>query len=151
MAAVELLITRGLPGSGKSTWARAWVAEDPAHRARINRDDHRTSMHGGHRGPATEDQVTIATHAAISALLGAGISVIEDGTNLPAQNQFALQLLAVRAGVRCRLIDLTDVELQDCLDRNARRTGADRVPTEYIEAMHRQYIVGALPLRADRS
>jgi predicted kinase len=31
----KLVITRGLPGSGKTTHAVAWVAEDPAHRARI--------------------------------------------------------------------------------------------------------------------
>lgn len=148
---IELLIICGLPGSGKSTWARNWVAEDPTNRARINRDDARAAMHGGHRGPACEAQVTTATHAAIAALLADGISVIEDGTNLPEDHRFALQLLAVRAGVRCRLIDLRDVPLQVCLDRNSLRTGRDRVPPVYIEAMHRQYIVGADPLRSDRS
>lgn len=34
-----LTITRGLPGSGKSTWAKAWTAADPTCRARVNRDD----------------------------------------------------------------------------------------------------------------
>jgi predicted kinase len=147
----ELLFTCGLPGSGKSTWARAWVAEDPTRRARISRDDTRMALHGGHHGPATEAQVTIATYAAIGALLADGISVIEDGTNLVEEHRFALQLLAVRAGVRARLVDLTTVPLDLCLSRNAERPAATRVPEEYIQAMHRQYIAGAAGLRTDRS
>ena len=39
-----LVITRGLPGSGKTTYARAWVAEDREHRARVNRDDIRQML-----------------------------------------------------------------------------------------------------------
>ena len=35
----KLIITRGLPASGKSTWAKQWVLEDPEHRVRINQDD----------------------------------------------------------------------------------------------------------------
>lgn len=33
-----LLILRGLPASGKSTYAVKWVNEDPEHRLRINQD-----------------------------------------------------------------------------------------------------------------
>lgn len=35
----QLIITRGIPASGKSTWAKEWVAEDPDHRVRVNRDE----------------------------------------------------------------------------------------------------------------
>ena len=35
----KIILTRGIQGSGKSTWAKAWVAEDPEHRIRINNDD----------------------------------------------------------------------------------------------------------------
>lgn len=40
----KLILTRGIPGSGKSTWAKAWVAEDPEHRIRLNWDDTRNMM-----------------------------------------------------------------------------------------------------------
>lgn len=33
-----LVVTVGLPGSGKSTWALGWVAEDLAGRARVGTD-----------------------------------------------------------------------------------------------------------------
>ena len=40
----KLILTRGIPGSGKSTWAKTWVAEDPEHRVRFNWDDMRNMM-----------------------------------------------------------------------------------------------------------
>ena len=40
----KLVIIRGLPGSGKSTWAKAWVNEDPINRVRLNWDDMRNMM-----------------------------------------------------------------------------------------------------------
>lgn len=40
----KLIIMRGLPGSGKSTWAKAWVNEDPINRIRLNWDDMRNMM-----------------------------------------------------------------------------------------------------------
>ena len=40
----KLILTRGIPGSGKSTWAKSWVSEDPEHRIRFNWDDMRNMM-----------------------------------------------------------------------------------------------------------
>ena len=35
----KIILTRGIQGSGKSTWAKKWVEEDPTHRVRWNNDD----------------------------------------------------------------------------------------------------------------
>lgn len=139
----QLLITRGLPACGKTTWARSWVAEDPDHRAHFNRDDHRVSMHGSYRSAAADLQVTIATQAAIGALLAAGIWVIEASTNLVPDHLWQLQLVAARANVCSRVVDLTSVPLQLCVDRNQKRPPATQVPEEYIRALHRSYIAGS--------
>ena len=40
----KIILTRGIPGSGKSTWAKAWVAESPETRIRLNWDDMRNMM-----------------------------------------------------------------------------------------------------------
>ena len=42
-----VIFTKGLPASGKSTWAKAWAAEQPG-RVRINSNDLRAMM-GGER------------------------------------------------------------------------------------------------------
>src|SRR5690606_5077486 len=80
----QLILTVGLPGSGKSTWAKQWVAEDPARRARVNRDDLRAMLRGqlvwGDRD--LEAQVTVAQRATVAALLADGVSVVVDDTNL---------------------------------------------------------------------
>lgn len=78
-----LHITRGLPASGKTTWAHAWVAADPATRARVNRDDFRDMLFGtpDYSWPQ-EAATTAASRAAVLALLAAGRDVVADDMNL---------------------------------------------------------------------
>ena len=40
-----LIVTRGLPGAGKTTRALRWVAEDPEHRARVGTDQIAAMLH----------------------------------------------------------------------------------------------------------
>lgn len=40
----RLIICRGLPASGKTTWAKEWVMKDPGNRVRINLDDIRSML-----------------------------------------------------------------------------------------------------------
>lgn len=142
----KLIITRGLPASGKSTRAKAWVAEDPTRRARVNRDTLRLMMHdgafiqGSSQGPDTEEQIKVVRDAAIKALLARGVDVVCDDTNLPQRVARDLRRLAVLAGGEFEVWDLTDVRRKECLRRNALREGAARVPDEVIQDMYRRYI-----------
>lgn len=135
-----LIITRGLPGSGKSTWARQWVTQDPAHRAEVNRDMLRLMMHGGYAD--AEVQVTTARDAAIEALLRRGISVACSDTNLPQRVARDLAKIGARAKADLEVRDLTCVPLDTCLARNAARTDKEPVPEDRIRAMHSRYIAG---------
>lgn len=142
-----LVITRGLPGSGKTTWARGWVAgrrsRQAPGRARVNRDDLRDMAFGGRTGwPAHEDAVTAVQEAAVAALLAAGWDVVADDTCLPEQRVAAWQRLADRCGAELRVEDFRGIPLEVCLRRNARRRGADRVPDDEITRLHRTYISG---------
>lgn len=126
---MTLTITRGLPGSGKTTTAKAWVDEAPAERARVNRDDLRANMYGRTSGLtyAQEQTITRAQHAAVRALLEAGQSVIVDDTNLRLRHARAWADLAVATGHELLVVDLaTDVD--ECIRRDAARdrvVGAD--------------------------
>lgn len=145
---VSLHITRGLPGSGKTRLARAWVAEDESSRVRVNRDDIRCMFHGRHLGTREqEDAVSAAQHTAIAALLAAGYDVICDDTNLNDQVVAMLRGIAVDAGAVFHVHELTDVHLEVCLRRDARRTGNAQVGAAVIRGMHARYLAGrALPL-----
>ena len=77
----KLIICRGLPASGKSTWAKQWVLEDPEHRVRINQDDIRLML-GKYWVPSREKLVQhIQEEALIEALLK-GYDIVIDNTNL---------------------------------------------------------------------
>ena len=66
----RIILTRGIPASGKSTWAKQEVLKDPEHSIRINRDDLR-NMSGKYWVPAREHYIKackgIITHGPLPA------------------------------------------------------------------------------------
>lgn len=77
----KLIICRGLPASGKSTWAKEWVMRDPEHRVRINQDDIR-SMLGKYWVPTREPIVSTIQQEAILTAMNFGVDIVIDNTNL---------------------------------------------------------------------
>ncbi|MER7280495.1 AAA family ATPase [Dactylosporangium sp. NPDC000244] len=146
-----LIATRGLPGSGKTTKARAWVAQDVQGRARINRDDLRAQLHDGvylptseaHRG--TERIVVAARNAAILALLSAGVDVVCDETNLSVKAVEDLRRLADDANAVFEVWDLADVPLAVCLQRNSLREGRARIPEDAVRGMFERHVAAHFP------
>ena len=139
----RLIITRGLPGSGKTTKARAWVDENPGHRARVNRDDLRAMAHNSvYLGRETEDQICAVVNAAIAALLRHGVDVINDDTNRNPATVEVLRQIAADAGAEFEVWDLTDVPIEACIARDAARP--DRtVGREVIETMWQRWFAPA--------
>jgi predicted kinase len=134
-----LTITRGLPGSGKTTWARQQKAA-----VRVNRDDLRRMLHGRHLGFArAEVQVTVAQRALVAALLDAGVNVICDDTNLSTTAVRELRRIAVQAGAEMVIQDFTDVPIDVCIARDAARADGTRVGEDAIRAMHQRYLAKA--------
>jgi len=131
-----LTITRGLPGSGKTTWARRQAGA-----VRVNRDDLRRMLHGGPLGLGwAEVQVTIAQRALVEALLRAGVNVICDDTNLRARYVRELTDLATACGADVAVRDFTDVPIEVCIERDAGREGTERVGEEAIRGMWRRHL-----------
>lgn len=136
-----LTVYRGLPASGKTTLARAWVAEDLTRRARVNRDDFRVMCHDGTfiKG-ATEKQILTARDGAIRGLLRLDIDVVCDDTNLPSRVVRDLRRLAVKARAGFEVIDLTDVDIDTCLARDRARPRP--VGDEVIVDMYQRFVKG---------
>lgn len=127
---------RGMPASGKTTQARAWVAEDPQRRARVNRDDLRSMLHGGFVDRLSEAQVVAARDALIDALLRRGVSVANDDTNLPDSVAAAVCEIGATVGARVRVLDLTGVDVETCVYRDSLRPAGERVGEQRIRQMH---------------
>lgn len=116
-----LTVARGLPGSGKTTEAEAWVRGGKG-RARVNRDDLRAMLHGGQEwSPALERITVVARNALIRSLLLHEVSVFCDDTNLDGAAVDRLEALAWLAGAAFRVRDLRHVPVQVCIDRDAAR------------------------------
>ncbi|WP_328461878.1 AAA family ATPase [Actinoplanes sp. NBC_00393] len=140
----RLLITRGLPASGKTTFARKLQPDV----VRVNRDDLRIMLHGRRLfTQRAEAQVTQAQRAAVEALLRAHGSVIVDDTNLRAKTVREWAELAARFGASFEVHDFTDVPLDECVRRDADRPEDERVGADAIRRMHDRYLAGKnLPL-----
>ncbi|GAA4956383.1 AAA family ATPase [Actinoplanes utahensis] len=140
----RLLITRGLPASGKTTFARKLQPGV----VRVNRDDLRWMLHGARLyTQVAEAQVTRAQRAAVEALLRTRASVIVDDTNLRAKTVREWAEMAARFGASFEVHDFTDVPVDECVRRDADRPEQERVGEGPIRRLHDRYLAGKnLPL-----
>lgn len=77
----QLIICRGIQGSGKSTWAKQWCHEDPEHRIRFNNDDIR-NMLGDYWVPNREKVVTATYNTVLAYGMEKGYNIVVDNMNL---------------------------------------------------------------------
>jgi len=142
-----LLLTRGLPGSGKTTFAREWVEAGPL-RARVNRDDLRFAMFGRYvLDREGEELTTQAQHAMVRALLRGGNDVIVDDTNLNARFVKEFLKIAREVGAQVNFVDFAE-SVDVCIERVAKRVddGGRHVPSDVIRNMAARYMPrGKLP------
>ncbi|GGU40385.1 phosphatase domain-containing protein [Streptomyces violascens] len=136
-----LHFTRGLPASGKTTWARTWTAENRADRVRVNRDDLRAMLDSSeHIKGVTEKRVMAVRDATILKLLRQGYDVVCDDTNLPQRVARDLARLADRAGAELQVHDFTHVPLDTCLERDVARDAS--VGEGTIRGLHQRFLAG---------
>ncbi len=140
----QIVICRGLPASGKTTYAKQWVAESPTTRARSNRDDLRQSLFGteGVLPFADEQVITTVQQASVKALLASGKDVIVDDTNLRLKFARAWADLAAKAGARFEVNDnFLSVPVDVCVERDETRyiRGGRYVTEDVIRSIHSKF------------
>jgi tRNA uridine 5-carbamoylmethylation protein Kti12 len=152
----QLLICRGLPGSGKTYWAKQVLQEyaQEGARGRImrsNRDEYRgmllDSEYEPGSDPLIEDIVTVAQHSGIVSLLLRDIDVICDDTNLDKLHIMALATVASNADADYRVVDF-NTRLIQCVARDRRRNEHEQVGERVIHKMYDKYLApygGQLP------
>jgi predicted kinase len=137
----EIILTRGLPGSGKSTYAREWLAADPTKRVTISRDDLRMKLFGEwyptENRKEKEAKVTQMQHAIIRKALNEGKQVMIDDTNLNPRVFKTFGQIAQEFSVPLKNIDFP-VEVEEAVRRQA---GRDKpVPADAVRKMARDYM-----------
>lgn len=132
-----LIMTKGLPASGKTTWSKKCLAESSKVK-RVNKDDLRAMIDGGKWSKQNEAFVlSVRDYIARYALLG-GFDCIVDDTNLAPKHEVALRAIAEETGAEFVIKDFTDVPLNECLRRNAERPNF--VPEDTIRTMYNSFI-----------
>lgn len=136
MTGPTLTITRGLPGSGKTTWAQ----HQPG--VRVNRDDLRAMLHGDQPWTPALEKVTVAARdTLIRAMLQRDVSVVCDDTNLDQATVDKLEAIGWLAGADVHVHDLRGVPLEVCVERDAARLadGGRGVGGDVIREMARRH------------
>ena len=138
----KVIILRGLPGSGKSTYAKQLLEENPNAYKRINRDDLRMMFDNGYTSTGNEKFIKKVRDLLIIKALEEGKHVIVDDTNLSEKNKTRIQQLIDQFNkehndsVQIEIIEMK-TPLDECIERDAQRKKP--VGNKVIKAMHRQF------------
>ncbi len=136
-----ILILRGIPASGKSTFAKNLVKENPGVYKRINRDELREMFDGYHLSRGNERFVKKIRDLLITEALIDGKHVIVDDTNLSEKNINRITQLAnehrKKTGHEVKVeIKEFDIKLEEAIERDKKRKRP--VGRAVISKMHRQ-------------
>ena len=140
---MTFIITRGAPASGKSTFARAFVAQSPNTRVEVNRDNIRATMGITYVGtPQEEIAVTNIAHTMIATALDAGKDVVVSDMNLHDFTVKKLLAVAFAHGVTPDqvFIRVFDVDKKTLLERNNKRPDAGRVPYSVLSDAYERMV-----------
>ncbi len=122
-----LILLCGIPGSGKSTFAKSVQA----HYTILSSDEIRSEL-GDVNDQSNNKKVFDVLHERIREELLKGNSVIVDATNV--KRKYRKAILDAVSDIECfKLADVLLVDYQTCLERNAKRDR--KVPEEVIQDM----------------
>jgi predicted kinase len=131
---IKVVVLTGIPGSGKSTWAKAEVAKDPANWVRINNDDLRAMMNGSVWSQEYEKMITDLRKHILRDALKRGKSVIIDNLNINKRHWEETCQIAKSVNADIQVFEkVFFVELAEAMERNAKREGAARVPDDVVK------------------
>lgn len=156
----KVIICRGLPGSGKTYWAKDLIKKCYSSKSseknwvRINRDDLR-NMRGEYWVPKQEGLITDWEEGCIIKALEHGYNLIIDDTNLNPKainhwtNLINSTMKELNKEVLIEIKDFTDVSLKTCFERNLQRPNS--VDPSVIRKMYNQYLAAVSQYSPDKN
>lgn len=146
----KIILTRGLPASGKSTWSKDQVAKSNGKVKRVNKDDLREMIDNSIWSKTNEQLILNARDALVTLFISNKEveAVIVDDTNFEEKHFKQMQEFADSYKVMCNrdisveYKDFLDVSLDECIERDSKR--AKPVGQKVIRDMHKRYILPAI-------
>jgi predicted kinase len=138
-----IYLTRGLPASGKSTWAKSLIDKHRGGYKRVNKDDLRSMLDNSQWSDKNEKFILKLRDHIIKETIRSGRHVIVDDTNLHEKHESRMNELISelkKEGISCKLEvkDFTDVDIKLCIERDLKRPNS--VGEKVILKMYNQYI-----------
>lgn len=138
---MKLIMTKGLPGSGKTYWAKQYQKENP-NTVLVNKDDLRAMLHSGVHSRGREDFVCNIRDAIVIRALEQGQEVIVHDTNFAPKHEAQMRTIAnmLPWKGKCEVIvkDFTDVPLDVCIKQDLQRPNS--VGKDVIMQMWKQFL-----------
>jgi predicted kinase len=140
----KILILRGLPASGKSTFAKQLLDENLGAWKRLNKDELRAMLDNSHHTSANEKFVERVRDMMLVEALKAGKHVVIDDTNLSDRPVERIRQVAQQytqeSGIQVHIeVKEITTSLEECLERDAKRE--KKVGQEVIMRMYRTHIL----------
>ncbi len=135
----KIIILKGLPASGKSTWAKEEVRKDPTKTIRVNKDDLRQMLYNSEYSGKKEKLVLDIRDSLIKFGIDNKLKIIVDDTNLNPTHEENIKKLAERNGYMWE-IKFFDVSPDICIERDSHSSGQARVGKDVILDMYSKYL-----------
>lgn len=125
----QLILCRGIQGSGKSTWAKEWAHEKPEERVRFNNDDIRRML-GDYWVPSREPMVLAMKKAFMEKAMERNYDIVIDNMNLNPKEEAWYQNIIDKHNVGKEKLDAGFYQLvykdffipvEECIRRDALR------------------------------
>lgn len=135
---IQVILTKGLPGSGKSTWSKNLIDKHPNKYKRINKDDLRLMLDNSKHSKDNENFVLQVRDAMILMAIENDKHVIIDDTNLAPKHEERIKQL-IKGKAELVIQDFTDVSLKTCIERDLKRSVS--VGEKVIRDMYKQFLL----------
>ena len=132
----KIILCRGIQGSGKTTWAKQWVLEDPEHRVRFNNDDIR-NMLGKYWVPSREPMVAAMKDSFVEEAILLRLDMVVDNMNLNNKEIEYWKNWANLHNYDLEYKDFFDTPLSVCIERD--KTRDPQVSEKIIRNFYNNY------------
>lgn len=134
---IKVYLTKGLPGSGKSTWAKKLISENPNSYKRINKDDLRAMLDNSIFSNDAEQFINKVRDQLLLMSIEQGKHVIIDDTNLAIKHEAHIKEL-IKGKAELIIQNFTEVPIKVCIERDLKRSAS--VGEKVIIGMWERYL-----------